>query len=138
MSMRKTSLQTTIGKRFGNLEIIKFHHRENNKYNYWLCRCDCGRVLPVRGTYLAKGYVRSCGCPVKEDIPTIPVTEGQMVEFDPFDSMECAGVMSVHCTVTGTVKKVYEAHRWFSVEFGNRQRISFHFCDVGKTVSVCG
>lgn len=138
MSMRKTSLQTTIGKRFGNLEVIKYHHSDERKLTYWLCRCDCGRVLVLRGELLAKGYIRSCGCRVTEEIETIPVKEGQMVSFDPFEHMECSGSLMIHSTATGRVKKVYDGHRWFSVEYGNRQRISFHFCDVGKTVSVCG
>lgn len=136
--MRRMDESKIIGKRYGNLEILRYHHNDKQRRTHWLVKCDCGRVFVARGTYLAKGYLRSCGCQVTEEIETIPVKEGQMVSFDPFEYMECSGAMMIHSTATVRVKKVYDDHRWFSVEYGNRQRISFHFCDVGKAVSVCG
>ena len=28
----------------------------------WLCRCECGRILTVRGKDLKDGHTKSCGC----------------------------------------------------------------------------
>ena len=59
-----------IGKRFGRLTVISFsHHRvyrrgENGtqKYQVWLCRCDCGNETKVGRSDLTQGRIKSCGC----------------------------------------------------------------------------
>jgi len=56
-----------IGKRFGKLNVIKFHGirrspRLNRPYVYWLCRCDCGGETFVETSNLTCGAVVSCGC----------------------------------------------------------------------------
>jgi hypothetical protein len=49
-----------LGKRFGKLLIVSFHHSNNGRY--WLCHCDCGNksVVPTRS--LNYGSTQSCGC----------------------------------------------------------------------------
>lgn len=54
--------ENPIGKKFGRLTVIAFHHIEPRSRRYWLCRCDCGKDHVVRGTTLKEGGVRSCGC----------------------------------------------------------------------------
>lgn len=40
--------------------------------------------------------------------------------------------------VEGIVKYINGTHRWFSVEYGEYgQRISYNFCDIGKSVILC-
>lgn len=46
--------------RFNNLTVMRFDHRD--KYTYWLCKCDCGNEVVVRGSHLTTGAVKSCGC----------------------------------------------------------------------------
>lgn len=48
------------GRKFGGLSVIKFHEIKNKK-TYWLCRCDCGNIKPIRSDGLKSG-VGSCGC----------------------------------------------------------------------------
>lgn len=50
------------GKRFGRLIVIE--RDENDKYGnlMWLCKCDCGNVVTVRGNHLKHGQTQSCGC----------------------------------------------------------------------------
>lgn len=68
------------------------------------------------------------------------VEVGQKVRFDPFETI--TGFSSEDHKgnmVTGTVVMVNEEHKWFSVEYGDpKMRTSFKFCDIGKTVNVCG
>ena len=52
------------GKRFGRLIAIKEHGRDLHGAVMWGCRCDCGRTSYVRGSSLAHGATRSCGCGV--------------------------------------------------------------------------
>lgn len=50
-----------IGKKFGNLFVIKLDHINKGK-RYWLCHCDCGNNYVTEGSALRKGHVKSCGC----------------------------------------------------------------------------
>ena len=48
-------------QRFGRAIVLK---RVENKGRYvrWLCKCDCGKFVKVRGDMLRKGNTKSCGC----------------------------------------------------------------------------
>lgn len=49
------------GKRFGRLLVIaKDGHK--GKSVAWLCKCDCGEDVVVRGNDLRRGVTQSCGC----------------------------------------------------------------------------
>ena len=63
------------------------------------------------------------------------ISPGRKVRFDPFEGASGYGIEACRGMVTGTIVKVYPEHKWFSVVFGEpKQRISFKFCDVGKSV----
>ena len=63
------------------------------------------------------------------------IAPGRKVQFDPFETAFGYGVEMVRGMVTGTIVKVYPEHQWFLVAYGEaKQRISFKFCDVGKSV----
>lgn len=54
------------GQRFGKLVVLK---RSNNyiqpsgqQKTQWLCKCDCGNEVIVRGHSLKHGDTKSCGC----------------------------------------------------------------------------
>ena len=67
------------------------------------------------------------------------IAAGRKVQFDPFETIVGYGIDSVRGLVTGTIVKVYPAHKWFSVAWGDpKQRISFKFCDVGERVKFVG
>lgn len=63
---------------------------------------------------------------------------GQKVRFDPFADAKCADVSAIRGTVTGTIVAIYPKHHWFSVVWGNNQRTSFSFNDVGSVVTLIG
>ena len=44
---------------FGKLFVIKFHESRNGR-SYWLCRCECGQKLIVRGTHLTCQNQQCC------------------------------------------------------------------------------
>lgn len=54
-----------LNQRFGRLLAKKFLHIRNH-LAIWECICDCGKILPVRGSSLRSGHTTSCGCAVKE------------------------------------------------------------------------
>ena len=55
-----------VGKRFGNLVVIKDLGMDAKHYarhrHVWLCRCDCGNIVKVLGDDLKSGNTKSCGC----------------------------------------------------------------------------
>lgn len=60
-------LKDLTGNRYGRLTVLN-RNEKNDKQNkpLWICRCDCGNVVVVRGTSLKCGDVKSCGCLLKE------------------------------------------------------------------------
>jgi hypothetical protein len=52
-------MRDIIDKQFGWWHVLRFDHRQGGAY-YYLCRCDCGTIKPVRSDELKKGT--SCGC----------------------------------------------------------------------------
>lgn len=54
------------GQRFGRLVVIEqaedFVSPSGNKVSGWLCKCDCGNEVCVRGASLLNGNTKSCGC----------------------------------------------------------------------------
>lgn len=51
-----------VGKRFGKLAVQELLGRNRNGKVKWLCKCDCGKKVPVEGFYLRNGHTVSCGC----------------------------------------------------------------------------
>lgn len=49
------------GERFGRLVVESFYDT-NNRNTLWKCKCDCGKEVIVKGTYLVNGDTKSCGC----------------------------------------------------------------------------
>lgn len=54
------------GKRYGRLMVLRrgedFISPKGNKQPGWICRCDCGNEIAVRGNGLTSGNTKSCGC----------------------------------------------------------------------------
>ncbi len=53
------------GQRFGRLTVLAFHDRVERSatlFRRWMCRCDCGVLLPVVVGALRSGNTKSCGC----------------------------------------------------------------------------
>lgn len=50
------------GKKFGRLTVIKDDGTRDGRAIKWLCRCECGKYIHVRGNMLKNGHTRSCGC----------------------------------------------------------------------------
>jgi hypothetical protein len=50
------------GQRFGRLAVIGFAKIDGRRRAHWLCRCDCGNEVVVRGQSLRSGDTQSCGC----------------------------------------------------------------------------
>lgn len=47
-------------KRFGHLTVIERSDRRLSGNIQWLCKCDCGRKVIVRGDNLTTGHTTQC------------------------------------------------------------------------------
>ncbi len=53
------------GKTYGKLTVLRFEGMRKGQ-PYFVCRCNCGREVSVRGPNLRSGNTRSCGCSRKK------------------------------------------------------------------------
>lgn len=64
--------QELIGDKFGRLLVIKqaedYIKPSGRHEAQWLCKCDCGNEVIVRGDSLRTGNTQSCGCFNKERV----------------------------------------------------------------------
>ena len=55
-----------LNKRFGKLTVKKCvglkEDKSGGRKTYYLCQCDCGNEIEVRGAVLPSGGRTSCGC----------------------------------------------------------------------------
>ena len=59
--------QDLCGQRFGRLTVIEKSPTRQGDHICWVCRCDCGNLVPlVNGSNLKNGDIKSCGCLRKE------------------------------------------------------------------------
>lgn len=59
--MASTLIDRT-GQAYGRLMVIERDPDAPGRHARWICTCLCGRSVSVRGTLLASGETRSCGC----------------------------------------------------------------------------
>lgn len=50
------------GQRFGRLTVVERVENDRSNQAHWMCRCDCGNVVVIRGDHLRNGRTKSCGC----------------------------------------------------------------------------
>ena len=52
-----------IGQSFEHLTVLKeSRDRGKSGVKKWICRCDCKKIVTVRGDNLKNGNTKSCGC----------------------------------------------------------------------------
>lgn len=64
LNVNKTDL---IGKKFGILNVIEYHHTNDKYRSYFLCKCDCGKEKIIARSSLIAGRTKSCGCLIKNN-----------------------------------------------------------------------
>ena len=61
---------------------------------------------------------------------------GQRVRFDAMAALR-NGIEKIRADTIGTVVFINDRHKWFSVQYGENQRISFKFSEIGQDVFIC-
>lgn len=61
----QNTLKDLTNQTFGKLKVLR---RDNSKPQghqykaYWICQCECGKIISVKSDDLTRGHTRSCGC----------------------------------------------------------------------------
>ena len=53
------------GKKFGKLTVLSIDEGKLSgagRHKFWICHCDCGKVISVSSSHLTSGVTKSCGC----------------------------------------------------------------------------
>lgn len=61
----KVDKQDLVRKKIGKLTVVEYAGKRNRgkiKYDYYLCKCECGNEKLVVRSSLLKKKVKSCGC----------------------------------------------------------------------------
>lgn len=83
------------GMRFGRLLVLGIDkEKSHDKIIYWICQCDCGNIVSVRGGDLRGGNTKSCGCLHKEN-PAKLFSKSNRIEFD--TNLGCLRVYFNNC-----------------------------------------
>lgn len=68
-------IKNLTGQRFGRLVVVSLAERNRHNQPQWLCQCDCGERVVVRGCSLTSKNTRSCGCLAKDTATTHGMTK---------------------------------------------------------------
>ena len=64
------------GQPFGKLTVLRENGRDKHNKVLWLCRCECGNEVTVRGDSLTSWHTISCGCYNRERVVEANTTHG--------------------------------------------------------------
>ena len=64
------------GQTFGKLTVLRENGRDKRNRVLWLCRCECGNVVTVRGDLLRHGDTTSCRCCTRDRVVEAHTTHG--------------------------------------------------------------
>lgn len=74
---KKTRLKDLTGQNFGRLTALKIDENRKSEKVYWLCQCECGKIVSVIGSDLKRGNTKSCGCFRKENTKMMKTIHGK-------------------------------------------------------------
>lgn len=69
-----------IGRRFGKLTVMADSGERQGTKKIWMCQCDCGRSVKIRGDSLISGRTTSCGCNKRSQSKVKALNEGKKIE----------------------------------------------------------
>lgn len=81
------NLNDLTGKKFGRWTVLYRVENDKSGASRWMCQCDCGKEIEVRGTNLRDGTTESCGCLQKKIVSEVHKIEyGLSAKKNVYDS----------------------------------------------------
>ena len=117
----KTTVKDLLGQKFGKLTVIERNGSDKQKRAMWLCKCECGNQVTVRGFDLTNNKIVSCGCHKKEVL-----------------SRDLIGLRFGKLTVISKLKQNDYGNIWLcQCDCGNKIEVTTNHLTTGNTQS-CG
>lgn len=60
--LKSKQFKDLTGKKFTKLTVLGYAGRDIRNQAMWYCKCDCGKIVKVRGGHLPNKNTSSCGC----------------------------------------------------------------------------
>lgn len=124
------------GVKFGRLEVVaEIKNRSREGKVVWLCKCDCGRQVEIRGSCLITGHTKSCGCYQGDVVREVQTTHGVRVRGKITTEYTSWSQMITRCINTKGRKYKYYGGR--GIKVCDRWRFSFDnfLADMGPKPS---
>lgn len=67
---------------FEKLKVIERTDNDKNRKACWVCQCECGNIVIVRGSDLKRGHTTSCGCRQKSIVTTTGFNNKKYNQYD--------------------------------------------------------
>lgn len=83
------------GAKFNRLLVVEMVSK-SVKGSVWKCKCDCGVVKNLLGDRVKNGYIKSCGCLVRETVPKIKIALKHGMSKTPIYNVWCT--MKARCS----------------------------------------
>ena len=61
-----SQLKDLTGQKFNRLTVISREPNDKRGQAMWLCQCECGNYVVVKGSNIRNNHTQSCGCLQKE------------------------------------------------------------------------
>ena len=58
----KQNIQNIVGNKYGLLTVLSLDTSSVAKNIKWICKCECGSIISVKGNNLISNNTQSCGC----------------------------------------------------------------------------
>ena len=98
------------GLQFGRLTVI-CKAKKDSRAAFWLCECQCGKRITVKGSSLRSGHTKSCGCLHDE------LSSERTIERNSSHSMSKTRIYSIWGDMR---KRCRNKHHWAFERYGGR------------------
>lgn len=73
---RRTRILDLTGRVFGRLTVLRRNGKDKQDQPLWVCSCECGKQISIRGNLLRWAHTQSCGCLHRESLIRRNTTHG--------------------------------------------------------------
>lgn len=129
-----TSYQTDLSnQRFGRLVVVgaAVDERDPRGNIPWICRCDCGKEIRVKGASLRSGTTNSCGCyrrdRVREAVTGLPKSRASKQTFT---CVECGKVFRRYASLMHNTERPYCSRACVGASKRHGSILYCHMCDT--------
>lgn len=120
-------LQNKKGQRFGSLLVLRLIDIADEAI--WLCLCNCGALIPVKGGNLKSGNTKSCGCLRIATTRSRSLTHGATVNRKPSGEWRSYQHAKQRCTNPNDAKYPHYGGRGIKFLFESFEQF---FAEVGS------